>query len=61
MLEQIHARVLELAKALEESVLRHNHLLGAFEEAKKIHELCLASKPAPSAENDIENQAPVEQ
>jgi hypothetical protein len=46
MLEQIQQRVMELTKALEESVQKHNALVGAFEEAKKIYEMAAAAKAA---------------
>lgn len=54
MIEQIQQRVMELAKMLEESVLKHNNLVGAFEEAKKIYDMAMAAKAALDNDNASE-------
>lgn len=57
MLEQIQQRVIELSKLLEESVLKHNNLVGAFEEAKKIYDMAIAAKAALDADNAAQANA----
>ena len=47
MIEKLKERIAELEKALEHSIVNHNALVGALQEAKHIYDL--AQKAVPVA------------
>lgn len=56
MLSKLETRIVELTKAIEQSVCNHNALIGAFQEAKTIYDMAKAAESVLIHEDTVNNE-----